>query len=504
MSAMLSMLAGAGIGGRLVGEDVRVHGVRRDSREVEPGDLFAALAGTRSDGTEFVPDAVARGAVAVMAPRAIDGAGVPVFVVDDVGRALGLASEVIYGKPLSRLTGVGVTGTNGKTTCVHLLESVLAAAGSGPAVVGTGYLRAPGIDARTSFTTPFGDDLSRFARDAVAAGATHLVMEVSSHGLALHRVDAVRFEVAAFTNLTQDHLDFHTSMDEYGEAKARLFVDHAPSHSVLNVDDPFGRALAARATGNVVRVSARGDAEAEVRAVTSASTRAGIEAEVEAHGRRFVLRSPLIGQHNLENLLVVVGCAIALGVDEASMLGALAIAKGAPGRLERVAHPGDVTILVDYAHTPDALSRVLAALRPITPGRLVALFGCGGDRDRAKRPRMGRAAAEAADVCIVTSDNPRTESPRAILDAIVPGVAGAGLPAIAAGELATAARGYVVVEDRAEAIALAMASARDGDTVLLAGKGHEDYQIVGTEKRPFDDRLEARKAILQVEASWRR
>lgn len=502
MSATLSEIVAAGVTGRILGSDARVDGVRRDSREVEPGDLFVALPGERTDGTEHIADAVRRGATAVMTSREIEAA-VPVFVADDVARGLGLAAETVYGRPLERLAGVGVTGTNGKTTCVHLLESVLMASGGAPAVVGTGYLRAPGIDRRTAFTTPYGDELSRFARDAVSVGATHLVMEVSSHGLSLHRVDAVRFEVAAFTNLTQDHLDFHASMDEYGEAKARLFLEHAPKTSVLNVDDEFGRALAARAKGRVVRVSAWPTAEAEIRALSHRSTRSGIEAHVEAFGERFELRSPLIGLHNLENLLVVLGVALALELDRGAVLAALAAAKGAPGRLERVEHPGDVTVLVDYAHTPDALARVLAALRPITPGRLVVVFGCGGDRDRKKRPVMGRAAAEGADICIVTSDNPRTEDPAAILDGIVPGVREAGLPVLAPEETGASARGYVVVEDRAEAIALAIASARDGDTVLLAGKGHEDYQIIGTEKRPFDDRDEARKAIAAQGGTWR-
>jgi UDP-N-acetylmuramoyl-L-alanyl-D-glutamate--2,6-diaminopimelate ligase len=502
MSAMLSELPAAGIRGRLLGADVSVSGVRRDSREVTPGDLFVALPGDRADAIEHVADAIRRGAVAVMASHPIE-ADVPVFVAEDVSRGLGLAAEVVHGRPLSNLVAVGITGTNGKTTCVHLLESVFAGAGRASAVVGTGYLRAPGIDRRTPFTTPFGDELSRFARDSVEAGAKHLFMEVSSHGLALHRVDAVRFDVAAFTNLTQDHLDFHASMQEYGDAKARLFVDHAPRVSVLNVDDPFGRALASRAAGEVVRVSTHGDVEAEVRALSHTGTRTGLEAEVEAFGERFVLRSPLIGLFNLENVLVVLGCALALGVDRDSVLATLAVAKGAPGRLERVEHPGDVTVLVDYAHTPDALTRVLEGLRPITPGRLLVVFGCGGDRDRGKRPEMGRAAARVADVCVVTSDNPRTESPSAILDQIVPGLREVGGESLSEAEVRSASRGYIVVEDRAAAIALAIAAARDGDTVVLAGKGHEDYQIIGTEKRPFDDREQARKAIGASGGSWR-
>jgi UDP-N-acetylmuramoyl-L-alanyl-D-glutamate--2,6-diaminopimelate ligase len=503
MSARLSELVEAGVEGRLEGADVVVHGVRRDSREVEPGDLFVALAGEHKDGLAFVADALRRGAVAVMAeaPLALD---VPVWVTPDASRGLALAAERVYGGPLAKLVGVGVTGTNGKTTCVYLLEAILAGLGQRPAVVGTGYLRAPGIDRASPFTTPYGDELARFGRDAVQAGATHLLMEVSSHGLALHRVDGARFEVAAFTNLTQDHLDFHDSMASYGEAKAKLFVEHAPKASVIHVDDAFGRSLAERARGRVLRVSLDPASDAEIKAVAHRCGREGLSAEVEVLGEALSLTSPLIGRHNLENLLVVLGVTVALGLDRRAVLEALASAEGAPGRLERVAHPRDVTVAVDYAHTPDALASVLAALRPLTPGRLVVVFGCGGDRDRQKRPLMGRVAAESADLVVLTSDNPRTEDPSAILAAIEPGARGAGMSALTPEALAAAPRGYAVVADRAEAIRLAIGAAREGDTVLLAGKGHEDYQIVGTEKRPFDDRVEARAAIAEAEAAWRR
>jgi UDP-N-acetylmuramoyl-L-alanyl-D-glutamate--2,6-diaminopimelate ligase len=327
------------------------------------------------------------------------------------------------------------------------------------------------------------------------AGATHLVMEVSSHGLSLHRVDAVRFRVAAFTNLTQDHLDFHGDLESYGDAKARLFLELGPATSVINVDDPFGAQLAGRVRGSIVRCSMREGGIADVRARTWASTRDGIRAELETLAGDAVLESPLVGAHNVENLLVAVGCGLALGYPLEAIVAGLRRAKGAPGRLERVPDPRDVAVLVDYAHTPDALARALAALRPITPGRLIALFGCGGDRDRQKRPKMGEAAGRGADVCVVTSDNPRTEAPGAIIDEILPGVAAADQPVIAVTELVSAARGHVVLEDRAEAIRAAIASARPGDTVLIAGKGHEDYQIVGREKRAFDDREHARAAI---------
>jgi UDP-N-acetylmuramoyl-L-alanyl-D-glutamate--2,6-diaminopimelate ligase len=502
MTIHLRALGEAGIEGRLEGDDVMIHGVRRDSREVEPGDLFVALRGENDEGRAHAADAVRRGAVAIMAEAPL-ALGVPVWVTAEPARGLALAAELVYGAPLSKLVTVGITGTNGKTTCVHLLEALLTHAGKTCAVVGTGTLRAPGIDRASPFTTPFGDALARFGRDALEASATHLLMEVSSHGLALHRVDAVRFEVAAFTNLTQDHLDFHESMEAYGEAKQKLFVDHAPKASVINIDDRFGRRLAERAHGRVLRVSTDTASDAEIRALSYTGGREGLRAELDVLGQRRSLASPLIGRHNLENLLVVLGSAIALGVDVEVALEALAETQGASGRLERVAHPRDVTVVVDYAHTPDALERVLSALRPLTPGRLFVVFGCGGDRDRTKRAPMGRAAAAGADLVVLTSDNPRTEDPEAIIEAIEGAVRDAGSAALDAPALRTAPRGYFVVADRREAIRLAIGAAEEGDTVLLAGKGHEDYQIIGDERRPFDDRVEARAAIAEAEGAWR-
>jgi UDP-N-acetylmuramoyl-L-alanyl-D-glutamate--2,6-diaminopimelate ligase len=476
---------------------VVVHGVQHDSRRVVAGELFAAIPGTSADGSAFVAEAVQRGAAAVLLERGLDGLVVPQVIVADARRALGHAAAVVFGHPTFALDVVGITGTNGKTTTSYLVEAAIAAAGGRPAVMGTVTFRGPGIERVASHTTPEGDDVARFAREVVDAGASHLVMEVSSHGLALHRVDAVRFRVAAFTNLTQDHLDFHGDLEKYGEAKARLFVDLDPGSAVLNVDDPFGAALAARVRAPRWRVSMRAGADAEVRAVSWTAGREGIRARVTTPRGEMALNSPLLGAHNLENLLVALGCALALDLDPEGALRGLAAAKGAPGRLERVEDPRDVAVLVDYAHTPDALARALAALRPVTPGRLLVVFGCGGDRDRGKRPQMGEAAARGADVVVVTSDNPRTEVPGEILKAIEPGVHQGGLSRVA-GDLAGAASGYVVIEDRREAIAAAIGAARAGDTVLIAGKGHEDYQIVGTTKRPFDDRIEAARAIAAV------
>ncbi|MFW6050315.1 MAG: UDP-N-acetylmuramoyl-L-alanyl-D-glutamate--2,6-diaminopimelate ligase [Myxococcota bacterium] len=492
----LDALVAGGVASRVVGDpSVRIRGVQHDSRAAGPGDLFVAIPGATVDGARFASEAVGRGAVAVLAERELPGVGVPVAVASDARRGLGFAADLVYDRPTEGLDVVGVTGTNGKTTTVCLLESAIAAAGGTPAALGTLGARGPAGRLPGLHTTPEADDVLRFARRSLDAGATHLVMEVSSHALALHRVDSVRFRVAAFTNLTQDHLDFHADLSEYGAAKARLFTALAPEAAVLNVDDPFGADVAARVRCPRWRCSVRGQAHAEVRALRWEADRDGIRATVATPAGELDVVSPLVGAHNLENLLVTLGCVLALGLDPHPALEALRAATGAPGRLERVPHPSDVAVFVDYAHTPAALERVLEALRPITPGRVLVVFGCGGDRDRGKRAPMGRAAGRGADLCVLTSDNPRTEDPDRILQDTEPGLLEAGQTRLDAAALGFETRGYAVEPDRREAIALAVAAARPGDTLLIAGKGHETDQIVGTEKRPFDDRVEARRAI---------
>lgn len=489
-------LVRAGVVSRVVGDDAVVAtGVRHDSRDVGPGDLFVALPGGARDGVRFVDEAVSRGAVAVLAERAPAGVQVPVVEASDPRRAMGAVAAMVYGDPTAALPVVGITGTNGKTTTAWLLRAALHAAGGAPAVLGTLGACGPTGTRDTGFTTPESDAVMRFARECADTGASHLIMEVSSHGLALHRVRGVRFRVAAFTNLTQDHLDFHGDMAQYGEAKARLFTEWEPDAAVIHVDDAFGASLADRVACPLWRCSRRGDREAEVRALSWTEGREGMRARVATPGGEVELASPLVGTHNLDNLLVALGSVLALGLDVSHAVRGLSDATGAPGRLERLAHPGDVAVFVDYAHTPDALARVLAALRGVTPGRLVVVFGCGGDRDPSKRAPMGRAAGGAAALCILTSDNPRTEDPLGILADVEPGLVEAGMSQLDAADLGEARRGYAVVPDRRQAISTALRAARRGDTVLIAGKGHEDYQIIGTERRPFDDRTEARAVI---------
>jgi UDP-N-acetylmuramoyl-L-alanyl-D-glutamate--2,6-diaminopimelate ligase len=495
----LRELSGLGLAKAIVGDPlVRVRGIRHDSRRCEPGDLFVAVAGAQSDGAQFIEDAVKRGAVAVLAERPLTQA-VPVLLADDALVALSAIAQRLYDDPTVNMPGVGVTGTNGKTTCTYLIESLLLAAEKKPAVLGTVSFRGPFGELPATHTTPMADDLMRLAERARAAGATHLVLEVSSHGLAMHRVDGVHFDVAAFTNLTQDHLDYHGDFASYENAKRRLFRELGPRIAVVNVDDAVGRSIAgefqARAKGRVLRCSKTAAIEHDVCVLSNEPSRDGIRARVRCMGEDFDLESPLLGEHNVENLLIAIGCGAALGLSVEVMQRALKTAQGAPGRLQRIDHPHDVLIFVDYAHTPDALARVLTTLRANTTGRLLVTFGCGGDRDPLKRPIMGKHSAELADIVVLTTDNPRSEVPERILEQIENGVREAGMQGLETAALAHSARGYHVEPDRAAAIQLLVAAARPGDTVLIAGKGHEKVQIVGQKRLPFDDVQVAQQAV---------
>ena len=474
---------------QIVGDaGVRVTGVRHDSRDVRRGDLFVARAGAHIDGSRFIADAVSRGASAVVAAHGALGAErvrVPVVFVDDPATALAYASSAVYGHPSFSLEVVGITGTNGKTTTAHLVRAAVdgALGATTCGLLGTVEQSFGSWRADVEHTTPEADDLARAMGAMHARGATHLAMEVSSHALELGRVRAIRFRAAAFANLTQDHLDFHGSMEAYARAKARLFMDLGPGAAVLNVDDPFGRDLAARVKAVLVRVSACPGAAADIVPRQLHVDARGIDAVVRTPAGEVHLRSGLLGAHNLDNLLLALGIAHALDLELTRAADALSQAPAVPGRLERCDASGDdVMVLVDYAHTPDALARVLVTVRALSVGRVLCVFGCGGDRDPTKRGSMGEVVGERADVAIVTSDNPRTENASAIADAVIRGVRAAGCEPL-------------VELDRRKAIDLAVRSAKQGDVVLIAGKGHEDYQIVGAEKLPFSDRMEARRAL---------
>jgi len=492
---------------------VRVYGVQHDSRRVMPGDLFVVRKGEKHDGRAFVAQAIERGAAALLAAHdlPLDAPRVPVLRVPDIADGLAYAAAAVYGHPAFSLDIIGITGTNGKTTTTHLVRAAIdGALGTGAltargtavpsftGVVGTVGHTYAGRTIEAAHTTPEADELARVLAVMRKRGATHVAMEVSSIALVLRRVAAVRFRVAAFTNLTQDHLDFHGSMEAYAAAKLSLFTAMGPGLAVVNVDDPFGEKIAAAAKCKVVRVRTRpgaSDADVFPESVETSGKGMRIVAHVPgaAHGT-VEIATRLVGAHNVENMLVAIGIVSALELDVDRAAAALAIETGAPGRLERCDGPDDdIVVLVDYAHTPDALGRVLDAVRG-GGARVLCVFGCGGDRDPSKRRPMGEAVGTRADVAIVTSDNPRTEDPAAIARPVEEGVA-VGLSRVDARDVAGGAKGYVVELDRRAAIETAIASARAGDVVLIAGKGHEDYQIVGTEKRPFDDRIEARRAL---------
>jgi UDP-N-acetylmuramoyl-L-alanyl-D-glutamate--2,6-diaminopimelate ligase len=474
--------------------DVRL--VSCDSRRLGAGSLFVGLPGTQADGGCFWRQALAAGAVAaVIGPEAAasdpPGAGDPVVVVPaPVARWAGLLAAAFWGQPSQRMALIGVTGTNGKTTTTHLIEHLADHAGRPSALFGTLVNRWPGHSVTAQHTTAFADLLQAQLAQAVEAGAGIAAMEVSSHALDQQRVAGCRFAGAIFTNLTQDHLDYHPSMQAYFEAKALLFSPaFLGGSSVVNVDDSWGAQLADR-------LLAAGEAPCWRSSLQSGSTELTItDLELGSDGVRGRLvspagegpfHSPLVGRFNLMNLLQAVGALLQQGIPLAPLLDGLASFRGVPGRMERVQvgdGQGRPAVLVDYAHTPDGLENALAACRPFTRGRLICVFGCGGDRDRSKRPQMGAIAARLADQVVVTSDNPRTEDPQQILDDVV-----AGIPA------GTRVR---VEADRATAIASAVAQAAAADLVLIAGKGHEDYQILGTTKIHFDDREEAEKALRQ-------
>ena len=471
---------------------VFVAGVRHDSRAIEQGDLFVAKKGQAADGARFVAEARARGAVAVLAARgAIDpkAAALPVLLVADVADGLAYSAAAVYGHPAFSLEIVGVTGTNGKTTTTHLVRAAVDGGLGAPlcGTIGTVGHEYDGGFVPAAHTTPEADELARILAAMRARGATHVAMEVSSIALVLGRVRAVRFRVAALTNLTQDHLDFHGSMDAYGDAKALLFTACDPGAAVINIDDPFGRKIADGMHAPIVRVSAKlgmSESEADIAPRTVSIGEDGIQARLHTPVGDIWIRSRLLGAHNLENIVVALGIAHALELDLAGAAAGIEAEPGAPGRLERCDIEGDdIIVLVDYAHTPDALTRALQSVRSATTGKLWCVFGCGGDRDREKRGPMGEAAARGADTVIITSDNPRTEDPAAIALSIEQAVKNGG------------AKNYRVEVDRKAAIEAAIDGAAAGDLVLIAGKGHEDYQVIGTERRPFDDRVEARNAL---------
>jgi UDP-N-acetylmuramoyl-L-alanyl-D-glutamate--2,6-diaminopimelate ligase len=480
-----------------------VSGVTLDSRAVRPGDLYVALPGARVHGAAFCADAVAAGAVAVLTDpggriRAV-AAGVPVFVLADPRARLGEVASWVYGNPSSQLRLIGVTGTSGKTTTTYLLESGLRTAGHLTGLVGGVETRIGADRLASSLTTPEAPDLQALFAVMVERGVTAAAMEVSSHSLSLGRVAGTSFDVAVFTNLSQDHLDFHADLEDYFRAKASLFTPPRVSTAagVVNIDDKYGRRIASSAPAHGVPIttfSAAGKDEADWRAVDVRSGAdgstfrligpGGVEADVSAS---------LAGAFNVANVLGAVVALVEAGVGLEDAVAGIAACQGVPGRLERVPAPGlDLTAFVDYSHKPGAVEAVLRSLRPVTRGNLIIVLGCGGDRDRAKRPMMGAAAASLADVAILTSDNPRSEDPLAILAAMLDGVL----------SVPQEERARVIIEpDRAAAISQAVSLAASGDVIVVAGKGHETGQYVAGAVVPFDDRQVTAAALGQLARS---
>ena len=492
---------------------VNVTDLACDSRKVVPGALFVAVPGQRLDGASFVNDAVERGACAVVAGSGALGRTECVVVeVEDVRRAMARLAARFFGYPSRGLALVGVTGTNGKTTFTYLMESILLAAGFRPGVIGTIACRHPGHAARPVNTTPESVDLQRTLREMLSAGVTHVLLEVSSHGLDARRVDGCDFTGAVFTMLGRDHLDHHGDVETYYASKARLFTEHLPGSAVgrpwavINGDDPYGQRLLRSGPVPATTVSVKREhaAEAHYRVASLACSPRGISLEAQTPGGVLGLNSPLLTRVNALNVLLAVAAADRLGVGAGDIVRGVRALKTIPGRLEPVARDNGVLFLVDYAHTPDALDQVLPGLREVTRGRLITVFGCGGDRDRGKRPLMGASAARWSDVVVVTSDNPRSEDPEAILEAIRQGIEPLGLSCLEAGKIGAVRKGkkaFTCLADRREAIRCAVGAARRGDTVLVAGKGHEDVQILGESRVPFQDRDEVLGALRDLAAN---
>jgi UDP-N-acetylmuramoyl-L-alanyl-D-glutamate--2,6-diaminopimelate ligase len=493
--------------GQIFGGDPSVRGIEGDpvteiadlafdSRQVSAGTLFFCVVGSTADGHEFAPGAIADGAAALVVERPL-GLGVPEVLVEDARAAMAPAAANFFGDPTATLALAGVTGTNGKTTTAFLTRGILEASGIRCGLLGTIKQVVAGVEVEAVRTTPEAIDLQRTFAAMLDGGDRAVAMEISSHALVLGRADGIHVKAAAFTNLTQDHLDFHTDMEDYFAAKRLLFTGvegrrEPPAFAAINVDDEYGRRLvedlrAADVPTELIRFSA-GGADADLSASEVTFDASGARFKLLAEGETHDVALGLPGHFNVENALAALALARAVGVPLADGVAALRDAEPVPGRMEPVAEGQDFGVLVDYAHTPDSLENVLVAARKLTDGRLIALVGCGGDRDKAKRPLMGRAGAELADVCVVTSDNPRSEDPEAILEDVLQGIDD---------------RSNVRVEvDRRAAIALALAQADSGDLVVIAGKGHEQGQeFEGGRKIPFDDRVVAREELRALGAA---
>jgi len=458
------------VGGSVVGPGTEtvITDVTHDSRQAGPGSLYVAVRGSHVDGHDFASAAVSSGAAAICVDHPLSS-GVPEIVVEDTRRTMGRLASAVHDYPSRSLSVVGVTGTNGKTTVTHYVESIAGRAGLRTGLVGTIHTRAGGDATPSTLTTPEGPELQRLLGEMRDRDVDLVAVEVSSHALELGRVEGTRFAVAAYTNISQDHLDFHGDMAAYEAAKERLFTDYEVGTAVINIDDPWGAEIAARYRGNIITVGRGGDFS--VRSVKTHPAHS--QFVVETQKGAFELDAPVVGEFNVANLVLASACSVAVGIELDEVFAAATEVAGVPGRFEVVSGDDPISVIVDYAHTPEGVATVVETARRLSPGRVIALLGAGGDRDRAKRPAMGEALSRA-DFAIVTSDNPRTEEPAAIVSAVVSGI--------------TAGAEHLVELDRRRAIDRAIDEATDGDVVLVLGRGHEPMQDLGTEKVAFDDR----------------
>ncbi len=478
--------------------DQEITGLNYDSRKIKSGNLFVAIKGNLLNGHDYLATAIEKGAKAVMVEEESSlPSDISIIKVSDSRRELSRLAARFYNYPFRDMDIIGVTGTNGKTTVTYIMESILTAAGKKTGVIGTVNNRFSDKIKSSSVTTPESLDLMCIAREMADEGVTNLIMEVSSHAIHQKRTIDLPFRIAIFTNLSRDHLDYHQTMDSYFEAKSELFrnlpmiVHGEKSFAVINMDDPRGEALCEMISANVMTYGLKGN-----RDITASNIKAdmeGLSAVIHTPEGSIKIKSPLIGEVNIYNILASAGASLASGIALDKIAEGIANLKNVPGRLELVPNKAGLSIIVDYSHTPDALLKAHINLRPFVKNRLITVFGCGGDRDRGKRYDMGLIAGKHSDIVVITSDNPRTEDPDFIISQIEKGIIESGMiqsewPEIKKGT-------YIIDSDRGTAIKKAVALADKNDTILIAGKGHEDYQITGSTKRHFDDREEARKAV---------
>jgi UDP-N-acetylmuramoyl-L-alanyl-D-glutamate--2,6-diaminopimelate ligase len=476
----------------MITENPVIQGITYDSRQVKSGDLFVCICGEKTDGHLYIHQALANGAVALVTERPVD-VPVPFLQVADSRRAAGLLADIFYDQPTQKMRVLGVTGTNGKTTTTYLLEAILQKAGKKAGLTGTNRTRIGGQDYPVERTTPEGIDLQSMAAAMVAAGDEYLVMEVSSHALALERVAGCEFDTAVFTNLTRDHLDFHKTEAEYLAAKTKLFAGLAQGghgaklkkhkSAVINLDDPAARYILARTHVPVMTYSTRAAADLQAKNIEIHSK--GCRYTLVMKDQQMEIDMKITGMFNVYNSMGAIGAALAEGITLPVIAEALETFPGVPGRFQLVEAGQSFAVIVDYAHTPDGLENILKAARQVTRGRIITVFGCGGDRDRTKRPIMGDIAGRLSDLAIVTSDNPRSEDPEVIIQEVEVG-------------LAAVTADYKKITDRRQAITFAIQNAKQDDVVIIAGKGHETYQILKDKTIHFDDREEAIAAIEEV------